>query len=90
VLVGLLRVPAPVAGEMVQEAGSTGLFAGSLVTMAVITDVPPAPTGLTDGERVTTMGGTSMLAAADFVGSLTEVAVIVTAMSLAGGVAGAL
>ena len=36
VLVGLLRVPAPVAGVMVQEAGSTCLFAGSLVTMAMI------------------------------------------------------
>jgi hypothetical protein len=40
VLVGLLRVPAPVAGEMVQEAGLTCLFAGSLVTIAVISEVP--------------------------------------------------
>lgn len=73
-----------------QDVGSTSLFAGSLVTTAVIWDIPPAPTGLTDADRVTTMAGTSTLAPADFVGSLTEVAVIVTAMSLGGGVAGAL
>jgi len=90
VLVGLLRVPAPVAGLIVQEAGLTPLFAGSLPTAAVICDVPAAPTGLTDAVTETKMGGTSMFKMFDFVGSDTEVPVIVTDRSLGGGVAGAL
>jgi hypothetical protein len=90
VLVGLLRVPAPVAGLIVQEAGLTPLFAGSLPTVAVICDVPAAPTGLTDAVMETKMGGTSMFRVFDFVGSDTEVPVIVTDRSLGGGVAGAL
>ena len=36
VAVGLLSVPAPVAGEIVQELGSTPLLAASLVTIAEI------------------------------------------------------
>ena len=88
--VGLLRAPAPVAGEIVQEAGLTPLFAGSLVTMALISDVPPASTGLTDAVTETKMGGTSKFTWFDFVGSDTEAAVMVTDRSLGGGVAGAL
>jgi hypothetical protein len=90
VLVGLLRVPAPVAGLIVQEAGLTPLFAGSLLTMAVICDTPPASTGLTDAVMETEMGGTSMFTVFDFAGSDTEVAMIVTDTSLGGEVAGAL
>jgi hypothetical protein len=90
VLVGLLRVPAPVAGEILQEAGSTPLFAGSLLTMAVICDVPPAPTGFTDATSETKMAAKSMLTGADCAGSAAEVAVMVTVTSLGGGVAGAL
>lgn len=89
-LVAPLSVPAPVGGVIVHETGSTPLFAGSLLTMAVICDVPPAPTGLTDAVMETMMGGTSMLRLLDFVGSDTEVAVIVTNTSLGGGAAGAL
>jgi hypothetical protein len=90
VMVGLPRVPAPVAGAIVQEAGLTPLFAGSLLTMAVICDIPPAGTGLTDAVTETKTGRTSMITLFDFVGSDTEVAVIVTDTSLGGGVAGAL
>ena len=91
VLVGLLRVPHGDTEQVIfQDLGLTARLAGSLVTVAVITEVPPAPTGLTDGERETRMAGTSMLALADFVGSVTDVAVIVTCTSLGGGVAGAL
>jgi len=60
VLVGLLRVPAPVAGEIVQEAGFTPLFAGSLVTIAVICDVPVACTEKGFAERETAMAGGTM------------------------------
>jgi hypothetical protein len=83
-------VPAPVAGEIVQELGSTPLLAGSLVTVAVICDVLPAPTGLTAAETETMIGGTSMVTLLDFAGLETEVAVMVTVRSLGGGVAGAL
>jgi hypothetical protein len=88
--VGLLRVPAPVAGDIVQEAGFTPLFAGSLLTIAVICDVLPACTAPTDAVTETMMGGTSMFTLSDFVASDTEVAVIVTDKSVGGGVAGAL
>jgi len=89
-LVGLLRVPAPVAGAIVQEAGSTPLFAGSLLTMAEICDVPPATTGLTDAVAETKTAEKTMFRLFDFVGSDTEVAVMVTDTSLGGGAAGAL
>ena len=88
--VGLLRVPAPVAGEIFQEVGFTPLFAGSFVTIAMIRDVPPAATGFTDGERLTTIPVTRLsVTDADFVLSATEVAVIVTVAGLGGKVAGA-
>jgi hypothetical protein len=90
VLVGVLSVPAPVAGEIVQEAGLTPLFAGSFVTVAVICEELPAPTAPTDATTETMMGGTSMLTVIDFVGSDAAVAVIVTDKSLGGGVDGAL
>ncbi len=66
------------------------MFAGSLLTVAVITDVPVAPTRFTEGERETMMAGTVMFAVAESAGLVTEVAVIVTFKSLDGGVAGAL
>jgi hypothetical protein len=88
--VGLLRVPAPVAGEILHEPGFTRLFAGSLLTAAVICDVPPAPTGFTDAERLTTIPVPRMsVTEADFVLSANEVATIVTVIWLAGGVLGA-
>jgi hypothetical protein len=87
--VGLLSVPAPLAGEIVQDFGSTPLLAGSLFTMAVICEVAPAPTGLTDAEMETTMLAKSIVREIDFVGSATDVAVMVTATSFAGGVPGA-
>jgi hypothetical protein len=88
--VPLLNVPTPDAGEMLHEVGFTPLFAGSLVTIAVIRDVPPAPTGFTDGERLTTIPVTRLsVTDADFVLSATEVAVIVTVAGLGGKVAGA-
>jgi hypothetical protein len=98
VLVRLLRVPTAGVGEVIiQDAGSTPAFAGSLLTMAVICDVPAgqgrdgqACTGLTDAVTLTKIAGTSRLTLLDCVGSAMEVAVIVTRTSLRGGVAGAL
>jgi hypothetical protein len=90
VLVWPLRVPAPVAGEIVHDVGLTPAFAGSLLTVAVIVDMPVAPTVLGFAESEMVMAGTVMLAKFDFEGSDTEVAVIVTRTSLGGGVAGAL
>ena len=86
----LLRVPAPVAGVIVQELALTPLFDGSLVTAAVTTDVPPAPTWSTDTDKETEIGGTSRITVLDLLGSDTAVATTVTDRSLAGGVAGAL
>jgi hypothetical protein len=100
VLVGLLRVPTAGAGEVIlQVVGSTPLFAGSKLTVAVISEVLPAgqeggagqaSTGLTDAMRETEMAAKSMFSGADCVGSATDVAVIVSCTSLGGGVAGAL
>jgi hypothetical protein len=88
--VPLLNVPAPVPGEMLHEVGLTPLFAGSLVTVAVICDVPPAPTGLTVAERFTTMAVCRLnVTDADLVLSATDVAVIVTVTGLDGAVLGA-
>ena len=89
-LLGLLRVPAPLAGLIVHEAASTPLFDGSLLTEAVTTDVPPAPTLSTDTVKETEMAGTSRITLLDLLGSDTAVATTVTNRSLAGGVAGAL
>lgn len=88
-LVALLRVPAPVAGEIVQELGLTPLFAGSLLTIAVIVEVPVAATVVGFAEREIVMAGTVMLAVPESAGLVTEVAVIITVKSVGGGVAGA-
>ena len=90
----MLRVPAPVAGEMLQELGFTPWFAGSPVTVAVITLAPPAGTGVADATRVTaivvdTLISTLITLEADFVGLATDVAVIVTVTVLASGAPGA-
>lgn len=90
VLVGLLRVPAPVAGVIVQELALTPLFDGSLLTVAVMTEVPCAPTTLGAAAADTLIAGTSMTTLLDLAGFDTAVPVIVTIRSLAGGVAGAL
>jgi hypothetical protein len=86
VLVALVRVPAPVVGEMDHV---TPWFEGSLLTVAVNASVPPASmlsfpaieTCIAEKMRVTTP---------DLEWSATAVAVMVTGTSLAGGVAGAL
>ena len=86
-LVTLLRVPAPDVGDMVQV---TPLLLGSKLTVAVKDSVPPACTRAALGVRETVIAGTLTVAEPDFDGSATEVAVMVTVTSLAGGLAGAL
>jgi hypothetical protein len=85
--VTLLSVPAPDAGEMVQV---TPLSFGSLLTVAVKGSMPPAGTMAPTGETLTVIAGTVTFAEPDFDVSAAEVAVIVTARSFAGGLAGAL
>jgi len=51
--------------------------------------VPPASTVGVEGATATESAGTVTLAAAFFVGSATDVAVMVTVVSLGGAVAGA-
>ena len=88
VLVASLSVPAPDAGE---SAHVTPLLLGSLLTVAVNASVLPASTIATPpGATDTVIAGTVMLPVSDFVLSATEVAVMLTAKSLAGGLAGAL
>jgi hypothetical protein len=87
VLEALLSVPAPEVGEMDQV---TPLFAGSLCTVAVKVCVAPAPTVADVGSTVTDSAGTVIVAAALRDESVTEVAVMVTVTSLAGGLVGAL
>ena len=87
-LVASLSVPTPDAGESTHV---TPLFMGSLLAVAVNASVLPAstvvePLGVTD----TAIAGTVMLAVSDFVLSATEVAVMLTDMSPAGALAGAL
>jgi hypothetical protein len=61
-----------------------------LLTIAVICDVPPAPTEFTVAERFTTIAVSRFSGVdADFVPSATDVAVIVTVTGLAGAVLGA-
>jgi hypothetical protein len=88
VLVTLLRVPAPDAGEIVQL---TPLLAGSGVTVAV-NDCggPPVCTVAVAGSTETTSVGTLMVAEADFDVSAMDVAVMVTVRWVAGGVTGGL
>jgi hypothetical protein len=89
-LVALLRVPPPDAGEeIVQEEGFTAAFAGSKLTMAVIVDVPCACTEDGFAERETAIAANVIVIVPEFAGPLAAVAVIVTCTSLAGGVAGA-
>jgi hypothetical protein len=60
-----------------------------LVTVALICEVPVAPTGFVTAETETKMGGTSRITWFAIAGLATEVAVTVTCRSLGGGVAGA-
>jgi len=69
----------------------TPLLLGSLPTVAVNASVLPASTIVTPpGETDTVIAGTVMLAVSDLVLSATEVAVMLTARSLVGVLAGAL
>jgi hypothetical protein len=82
----LVKVPAP-AGEMAQV---TPLFDGSLFVLALNSTVPPACTVAVVGVIETVNAGILIVAGFVFDGSATEVAVMVTVRSLAGGLAGAL
>ncbi len=88
VVVILLRVPAPEAGEIVQL---TPLLPGSGVTVAV-NDCGGLPvcTVAVAGTTETTSVGTLTVAEADFDGSAMDVAVMVTVRWVAGGVTGGL
>lgn len=86
----MLSVPPPVVGEvMAHEVGLTPAFAGSKLTMAVIVDVACAC--IDDGleERETSIAANVITTLPDLVGSVTELAVMVTCTSLEGGVVGA-
>jgi hypothetical protein len=85
-LVALLSVPAPEAGEIDQV---TPVCAGSYCTVAVSTCVPPATTVAVLGDIDTTLAGTVRVAVADVDLLEREVAAIVTTKSLGGGLAGA-
>ena len=87
VFVTSLSVPAPDAGEMLQ---TTPALPGSLVTVAVKICLLPAATIASLGSTEIAIAGTTTFADADVVGVAAEVAVMVTAKSLAGGLAGAL
>ena len=87
----MLKAPAPVAGEIVHEAGLTPLLAESKLATAVIRSVLPAPTEGLAADSATVIAGRRivMLAEADLDASATEVAVRVTEVLLgmvAGGV----
>lgn len=88
VVVALAKVPAPVAGVVVQEETLTPLLAGSLSTVAVTGNVVPASTAVLGTVSVTTMAAKVTVVEPVFVESEAEVAVMVTVTSLAGGVAG--
>jgi hypothetical protein len=87
VLVTLLSVPAPDAGEIDQV---TPACVGSYCTLAVSACVVPAGTNELLSETVTVFAGTVSMAEADADELATDVAVTVTAKSLGGGVAGGL
>jgi hypothetical protein len=87
VLVRLLSVPAPDAGEMLQ---TTPELLGSFVTVAVKTCLVPAITIAPFGSTEIKIAGTTTLTETDWVGVAVEVAVMVTAKSFDGGLAGAL
>jgi len=86
VLVALLKVPAPEAGEIDQV---TPAAVGSFVTVAVSTAVVSAGTGLESAVTDTTIAGTVSVADAEIDALATDVAVMVTFISLEGGLAGA-
>src|SRR5262249_52012007 len=75
---------------MLHEAGFTALFAGSLLTMAVISDVPVAPTGVTEALTLTTIARTVISVLLEIAGLALDVPVMVTCVSVCGGAAGAL
>jgi hypothetical protein len=85
VLVGLLKVPTPEAGEIAQV---TPWFEGSSLTAAVIATVPPAPTLELLAEVETEMAFRVIVTEPDLLPSATEAPVIVTATGLAGGAPG--
>jgi len=87
VFVTSLSVPAPDAGEMLQ---TTPALLGSLVTVAVKICLVPAATVAPFGSTEIMIAGTTTFADADVVGVAAEVAVMVTAKSFDGGLAGAL
>ena len=66
----------------------TPLFAPSLVTIPVNVAVAPASTVAWVGATETVIAGTVIVTAADFVASVTEVAVSVAVTLLAGGLGG--
>ena len=89
-MVPMPRLPHADAGQvMAQDAGSTPLFAGSKLTVAVIVEMPVAPTKRGFAERETAIAAKVNATDPDFVGSLSDLAVIVTCTSLGGGVEGA-
>jgi hypothetical protein len=61
----------------------------SLFTLALMATESPACTAAVLGDAETVSAGTVMVATLDFEASATEVAVIVTVVSLAGGTIGA-
>jgi len=85
-LVALLSVPAPEAGEIDQL---TPVAPGSYCTDAVSTCELAAGTRATVGETDTILAGTVRTSAPDTEVCETDVAVIVTVTSLGGGLAGA-
>ena len=85
-LVALLKVPAPDDGEIDQV---TPAAPGSLATVAVSTSVSPAATRLELPVTDTTIAGTVTVADAEIDALATDVAVMVTFISLEGGLAGA-
>src|SRR5438132_1117521 len=87
VVVGLVRDPAPDAGDMAQV---TPLLVGSLFTTAVIASEPVACTMAVVGDAEIVMAETVTLAAPDLEVLATAVALMVTVKSLGGGVVGAL
>jgi hypothetical protein len=87
VLLTLLSVPAPEAGEIDQL---TPVCAGSYCTAAVSTCIVPAGTVAESNDMDTTLAGTVRVALADIDELATEAAVTVTVISLGGGVEGGL
>ena len=81
-----MSVPRPEAGEMDHD---TPLPDRSLFTLALMARETPACTAALAGFAETVSAGTVMVVALDLEVSATEVAVMVTVVSLAGGTVGA-